>query len=148
MIIRRAEAKDVDTLAKLAIAAYEVYVSRKGLILPQMSYDYAKIVEEEQIYVIDEGGTVVSMLTLTPQDLYLLLRNLATFPQYQGRGYGRRFLEFAEGEARRLRLPEMRLWTNEKLVENITYYLKFGFVETHRATTDGYARVYMSKYLA
>ena len=42
---------------------------------------------------------------------------------------------------------EIRLYTNTMMVENIDYYPRKGFVETHRATDAGYERVYFSRHL-
>jgi len=44
---------------------------------------------------------------------HLLLDNLAVRPDRQRRGFGRKFIAFAEAEARRLRFAELRLYTHE-----------------------------------
>jgi len=69
------------------------------------------------------------------------------FPECQGRGYGRRLLEFAEECARTAGLPEVRLYTNVKMTENIALYERVGYEETDRAVVDGYRRVFMRKRL-
>jgi hypothetical protein len=45
-------------------------------------------------------------------------------------------------------LPEIRLYTNEAMTENLDYYPRRGYRETHRATQDGYQRVFFSKALS
>ena len=42
---------------------------------------------------------------------------------------------------------EIRLYTNAKMTENIRYYPRRGFRETHRACDAGYQRVYFSRFL-
>lgn len=37
---------------------------------------------------------------------------------------------------------------NALMAENVAYYLRKGFVETHRASDAGYERVYFSKRLS
>jgi hypothetical protein len=44
-------------------------------------------------------------------------------------------------------LPEIRLYTNEAMTENLGYYPRRGYRETHRATQNGYRRVFFSKVL-
>ena len=63
-------------------------------------------------------------------------------------GLGRRLIEFAEAEARRLGYAELRLYTHEKMVENIALYGRLGFEEIGRGREAGYDRVFMTKRLA
>ncbi len=42
-------------------------------------------------------------------------------------------------------MNEVRLYTNEAMAENLTYYPRHGYRETHRATQDGYRRVFFTK---
>jgi ribosomal protein S18 acetylase RimI-like enzyme len=84
---------------------------------------------------------------LIAQPGYLLLDNIAVRPDAQGRGIGTRLLDLAEGHARSLHLGEVRLYTNEAMTENLTYYPRHGYVETHRAEQDGFRRVYFRKPL-
>ena len=66
----------------------------------------------------------------------------------QGHGVGRRLIEFAESEARRLGHTELRLYTHVTMTENIALYSRLGFVETGRGREAGYDRVFMTKRLA
>ena len=63
----------------------------------------------------------------------------------QGQGLGNRLLALAEDEARRLGLPEVRLYTNVTMTENLAYYPRRGYVETHRAQQYGFHRVFFRK---
>jgi ribosomal protein S18 acetylase RimI-like enzyme len=82
-----------------------------------------------------------------PQPDHLLLDNIAVRPDQQGQGLGRRLIAFAEDEARRLAFAELRLYTHEKMVENIALYTRLGFAETGRGHQAGYDRVFMTKRL-
>jgi predicted N-acetyltransferase YhbS len=79
---------------------------------------------------------------------HLLLENLAVRPSRQGGGAGSRLLALAEDEARRLRLAEIRLYTNEAMTENLAYYPRRGYAKTHRAEQDGFRRVFFRKHIA
>jgi ribosomal protein S18 acetylase RimI-like enzyme len=79
---------------------------------------------------------------------HLLLENVAVPPAAQKRGVGSRLLVLAEDQARSLRLSEIWLYTNEAMTENLAYYTRHGYVETHRAEQDGFRRVFFRKQLA
>lgn len=64
-----------------------------------------------------------------------------------GVGVGARLLQLAERKARDHGLPEVRLYTNEAMTENLTYYSHRGYRETHRSTHEGYRRVFFTKIL-
>jgi GNAT superfamily N-acetyltransferase len=89
----------------------------------------------------------VGLVVLVPNPGYLLLENVAVIPSQQGRGIGTRLLGFADERARDLSLPEVRLSTNAAMTENVTYYGRHGYTETHRAEEHGFSRVYFSRQL-
>jgi hypothetical protein len=41
----------------------------------------------------------------------------------------------------------MRLYTNAAMTENLAYYSRRGYTETHRAHQDGFHRVFFRKRL-
>ena len=53
----------------------------------------------------------------------------------------------ADDVARSHGLPEVRLYTNEVMTENIAYYPRQGYVETHRDVVNGFHRVFFTKRL-
>ena len=79
---------------------------------------------------------------------HLLLDNIAVRRDRQGQGLGRQLIAFAEEEARRRGLDEIRLYTHVTMVENIALYTRLGFVETGRGRDGGYELVFMAKRLA
>jgi hypothetical protein len=44
-------------------------------------------------------------------------------------------------------LPEVRLYTNVVMTENLAYYPRHGYVETHREQIGPYHRVFFTKTL-
>jgi GNAT superfamily N-acetyltransferase len=78
---------------------------------------------------------------------YLLVENLAVDPSRQGEGVGTGLLTFAEQQALAAWPGELRLYTNERMVENLAYYPRRGFTETHRAHADGFDRLFFTKTL-
>jgi ribosomal protein S18 acetylase RimI-like enzyme len=79
-----------------------------------------------------DSEQVVGLIVLVAEEGYLLLENVAVLPSAQGRGVGIRLLQFADARARALGLSEIRLYTNVAMTENLAYYPRYGYVETHR----------------
>jgi ribosomal protein S18 acetylase RimI-like enzyme len=79
---------------------------------------------------------------------HLLVENVAVEPGAQRTGLGRRLMARAEDEASALGLFELRLYTNEKMAENVAWYPRLGYRETERRTESGFARVFFAKRLS
>ena len=148
--IRFAQASAVDVPAILALvrAAYAPYVERIGREPAPMGADYAAQVAAGRILLARRGEQLLGLLVTEPRTDHLLVENVAVSPEAQGMGVGARLLELAEAEARRLGLPELRLYTNAKMTENLAYYPRRGYVETERRTEHGFDRVFFSRKLA
>jgi ribosomal protein S18 acetylase RimI-like enzyme len=148
IIVRPADDADVCTLSTIAAAAYQRYVPRIGRAPAPMSADYAAAVRRGQAWVAVENGQLAGFVILIPHPGYLLLENVAVLPAAQGRGIGARLMALAEEQAGSLRLSEIRLYTNEAMTENLAYYPRHGYSETHRGEQDGFRRVFFSKRLS
>ena len=143
--VRPAEASDVGALAALARDAYEVYVPGIGRSPAPMNADYAEAVRTGLTWAAVRDDVIVGLLVLVVRPDHLLLENVAVLPSAQGSGVGARLLALAEEQARELGREEIRLYTNEAMTENLAYYPKHGYVETHRAEQDGFRRVFFSR---
>ena len=75
------------------------------------------------------------------------LENVGVLPRFNGRGYGRRLIEHVEQAAIRNGLDAVELYTNEKMVENISMYPKLGYTEVDRRIDKGFSRVFFRKTL-
>ena len=147
-MIRPAEPADQAAVEAIVRAAYAVYIPRVGKPPGPMLDDYAKLIADGAVSVIEEAGEeIAALIVLIPRRDHLLLDNIAVRPDRQGKGFGRALIEHAEREALRLGLREIRLYTHEKMTENIALYKRIGFVETGRRREAGYDRVFMSKPL-
>ena len=144
---RAARQAEAETLRGIAAAAYQQYVPRIGRAPAPMTADYGAAIRCGQAWVAVEDGEVAGFVILVAEPGYLLLENVAVLPAAQGRGIGARLLAFAEEHARSLRLHEIRLYTNEMMTENLTYYPRHGYTETHRMQHDGFQRVFFRKRL-
>jgi GNAT superfamily N-acetyltransferase len=147
VIVRPADNADAGTLSMIAAAAYQRYVPRIGRAPAPMTADYAAAVRCGHAWLAVEDGQAAGFVILIPQRDYLLLENVAVLPTAQGRGIGARLMALAENQARSLGLSEIRLYTNEAMTENLAYYPRHGYAETHRAEQDGFQRVFFRKRL-
>ena len=145
--IRAAEERDLPSIEAIVREAYARYLPLMDRPPGPMLADYGRLVREGTVSVIETTTGVAGLLVLHPQDGFLLLENVAVRPDLQGHGYGRRLMQWAEAEATRLRLPEIHLYTNAVMVENIALYTRMGFRELGRGDQDGYRRVFMHKRL-
>jgi ribosomal protein S18 acetylase RimI-like enzyme len=142
-LIRDATAEDIACIRTIARAAYAKYVPRIGREPAPMAADYEAAVAACRVVVIAAAGTVRGYMVAWPEADAYFIDNLGVDPECQGQGLGRRLIEHAAGEANRLRLPALRLYTNVAMTENLAMYAHLGFVETHRAVEDGYHRVHL-----
>lgn len=149
MRIRAAQEPDIVALREIVERAYSIYIERIGRRPAPMDDDYAEKLREGHVFVADEGGEVVGLivlLTATAQN-HLLIENVAVDPEHQGKGIGRSLMAYAETYAAERRIPELRLYTNAAMTENLALYLRLGYREDDRRTENGLKRVFLSKRL-
>jgi ribosomal protein S18 acetylase RimI-like enzyme len=147
VLIRPAETTDAAAMSRIAKRAYGGYVELIGARPHPMDDDYAEKIGHGHTFVA-EKGEVAGLLVLVPGDDHLLLENVAVDPDSQGEGIGRALLDHAEGTARELRLPDVRLYTNAAMTRNIEMYKRRGYREDARETVNGFNRVFLSKTVA
>jgi GNAT superfamily N-acetyltransferase len=146
--LRRAALTDAEAVGACVRAAYAVYDGRLPRPPKPVLADYTLVVQTTSTWLLesrDDGCVGVLVLIYKPD--HLLLDNVAVEPRWQGRGLGKRLLEFAEAEARRLGFDELRLYTNALMTENRALYARVGYVEYGRREVDGRDTVFMRKPL-
>jgi N-acetylglutamate synthase-like GNAT family acetyltransferase len=145
--VRPAGSADAAAVTELVESAYQGYVPRIGRRPAPMDVDYAALIDRGQMWVAEQDGAVVGVLVLIVADDHLLLENIAVSPVSKGQGIGSLLMHTTEQHACDAGLPEVRLYTHELMTENHDYYRRHGYVETHRAVDDGFARVFFTKRL-
>lgn len=127
-VARRATAADTGAVAALSAAAYAPYEIRLGYRPVPAVADYRAILARARVWVLqDPGGPLLGALVLMPAADHLLIYSIAIAPQHQRRGLGRQLMAQAETDARQLGLSEVRLYTNERMSENIAFYRLLGY---------------------
>jgi GNAT superfamily N-acetyltransferase len=145
---RLARPEEAAAIRTLVRDAYAHYVPRIGREPAPMTDDYPARVAAGQAWVLLIDGAIAGVLVLEDQADALLIENIAVAAPYRGRSVGSSLMAFAERVARERGLGVLRLYTHERMVENIAIYGHLGYAETHRVQEKGYARVYMEKPLA
>ncbi|HEX6093055.1 MAG TPA: molybdenum cofactor guanylyltransferase MobA [Dongiaceae bacterium] len=142
---RRAVAADAPAVTALSQAAYQKFVERVGRLPQPLTADYAEVIRTDDTWVAEDNGSLVGVLVLKPARDHLLIWSVAVAPELQRSGIGRRLLALAEREALRRGVSEIRLYTNEKMAENIALYEYHGYAVVRREALEDRVLVHMSK---
>lgn len=147
--MRRARPDEAEAVRALVESAFARHVAAVGRRPAPMDDDHAARIASGEQYVADGEvpGTLAASIVLVDAGDHLVVNNVAVAPAEQGRGRGRALLAFAEDEARRRGLPEVRLHTNAAMADNIVMYPRLGYTETGRETQGGFHRVLFVKAL-
>jgi len=145
--LRRATQEDLPDITALVHAAYEPYIEHIGRSPAPMTVDYSAALNQHEVWVVDLDDRILGVLVLIQKPDHLLLDNIAVHKEVRGSGIGTQLLEYVDDRARDLGLGEIRLYTNEKMYENLLYYPRHGYVQTGTGVEDGFHRVYFSRYL-
>lgn len=154
-----AHTREEDQVVALVRAAYAPYVERIGREPAPMGADYGAAITAGRLIVarqvdghtpLDAGavhapGEILGLIVTEVFTDHLLIENIAVSPAAQGLGVGGMLLEHAYADARALGLAEVRLYTNAKMTENLSYYSRRGFTLTGRKHEDGFDRVYFTR---
>lgn len=147
-MIRQAVPDDVEALRACAESAYARYVAAIGRKPAPMVADFAAQVAAGQVYgAFGDDGALRGFIVFFVRDDHMLLENVAVRPEAAGRGVGRSLIDFCERAARRRGLGSVRLYTNEKMTENLVIYPRLGYTEVDRYAQDGFNRVFFEKTL-
>jgi GNAT superfamily N-acetyltransferase len=143
--IRRAGSVDVPMIIHCVDSAYQHYIPVLGKAPGPMLDDYARVVQEHEVYVVGHDEQKFGVLVLRINDARILLDNVAVSSGFQGQGMGKKLVEFAEFRAVELGYSEIELYTHELMKENILMYRKWGYEICRRVREKGYDRIYMRK---
>ncbi len=148
-IIRPTRPEDADAIRRFEQDAYGHYVARLAIWVsrPVRCWgDYDRRIANEQAWVLEHGplaGVLVMETRTTAPCCWTTWLRLGA-----GQGARAGAVAFAEAEARRRGLPEVRLYTNALMTENLALHGQLGFCETGRVSEKGYERGYMAKTTA
>jgi ribosomal protein S18 acetylase RimI-like enzyme len=145
--MRPARPEEAEAVGALVEAAFSRHIAAVGQRPMPMDDDHAARIARGQQYVADgeESGTLVASIVLVQEADHLVVNNVAVAPHCQRQGHGRALLAFAEDEARRRGLPEVRLHTHARMADNLIMYPRLGYTEAGRESRGGFDRVLFVK---
>lgn len=146
--IRPAQPEDLDAIVACVNAAYQGYVDDIGEKPAPMLDDYGSLIRAEAITVAMDGEDLAGLIVMFARRDHWHVDNVAVWPERQGTGVGSILLARADHVARSAGFDEVRLFTNEAMIANTTYYERRGYVETHRSSEAGYNRIYYARDLS
>lgn len=139
---RPAVPADHDWIVATIDDAYTQYIEAIGRKPAPMLEDYRAHIDAGVVVIAEHSGAPVGLITMWPVDDHIYVDCVAVPMAGQGLGVGTYLLDCADDRGRALDLDELRLYTNEHMTGNLTWYPSRGFEETHRGVEDGYTRVY------
>jgi len=127
---RRADPGDKEAIQRISADAYvPAYMAILGTIPKPATEDYGPRIEKGQVWILEVEGEPTGVAVLEECADHLLVYSIAVKPDAQRKGYGAALLDFADQRAIGLGLHEVRLYTNERMEQNLRLYGRHGFVE-------------------
>jgi len=145
--LRRAGVADMAAVTALQAAAYAANRQALGVEPLPLLADYADVFCHCEVWLAEEPHGLLGVLIVRPRTDDLLLWSVATAPHAQRQGIGNRLLAAAEARAREHGVSCIRLYTGEKLSNNIAWYQRHGYVRTRSEEIGDRRLVHLVKYL-
>jgi N-acetylglutamate synthase-like GNAT family acetyltransferase len=138
--LRHATPADADALADLIRHCF----ARQTVVTDPLPSALRESGDNIRKHFADGGGGAVfegpaACLLWAEEDGGLYIGRVAVHPDWRGRGFAKRLLAMAEGEARHRGLPRLHLSTRLVLIDNRRLFAACGFVETTEEAHPGYA---------
>ncbi|UBZ08047.1 GNAT family N-acetyltransferase [Salegentibacter mishustinae] len=143
-MIRKAKLNDLRKIKKLTEACAKALQQQN---IFQWNEHYPSLeklqndIKKEELYVLEEENMIIAIIVLTPNmdkvyrnidwlsktDNNLYVHRLATHPEFWGKGYARRMMDFAEEFAKNKNFISIRLDTFSKNIRNQKFYEARGY---------------------
>jgi ribosomal protein S18 acetylase RimI-like enzyme len=140
-LLREASEADAEALAAVIRSAFEEYRGRldpPSGALAETAGTVREKMRTAQAVLALAGGVPLGCVFLRPEEGRLYQFRLAVLPAHRGRGLGRALLAHAEGRARELGLPRLRLGVRAALPRQISFYEGLGYRRDGDGTHPGY----------
>ncbi len=152
--IRAGKISDRAAMATIAERAYAQYVAVLGKKPAPMVADFDHHLTYDTVFIAQDRGAVVGFAIITRQADGFWLDNIAAGAP--GLGLGTRLLRHVEAHVEAHvqthvqthvapLTAQLQLYTHVKMIDNIGWYKRLGYVEVERRRQDGFERVYFNK---
>ncbi|MGW1454268.1 GNAT family N-acetyltransferase [Salegentibacter agarivorans] len=145
-MIRKANLNDLREIKKLTEACAKALQQQN---IFQWNEHYPSLeklqndIEKQELYVFEEENMIIAIIVLTPNmdEVYrninwlrktgnnLYVHRLATQPEFWGKGYARKMMDFAEEFAKNKNFTSIRLDTFSKNIRNQKFYEARGYTK-------------------
>lgn len=142
---RRGGPDDRAAIEALQQAAYARNRELLGVEPLPLLADYGSLFASHEFWLLDGAVAPRGLLVLEKRPKDLLIWSVAASPVAQGQGVGTRLLDFAETRARQLKRSTLRLYTGEKLIQNIAWYQRHGYAVEGREVLADRVLIHMVK---
>lgn len=98
-----------------------------------------RYIDKGAMYVLDDNGIKCECIVTDEGDGILEIKNIATYPEFQGRGYAKKLIEYI-AEKYKDRFSVLQVGTGDSPM-TVPFYEKCGFVRSHSIPnffTDNY----------
>ncbi|MGE3528131.1 MAG: GNAT family N-acetyltransferase [Methyloceanibacter sp.] len=146
--MRCADASDLEVVRTITADAYATFQADIGMVPLPVAEDYAPRIARGEVWLKDEAGLPVALVVLESYPDHLVIFSVAVRAEWQGRGLGGDLLRFADSKAREAKVPEIRLYTNGRMVRQMALYRRHGFArigQRPHPTLPGHTLVDMTK---
>lgn len=148
--IRYAKESHAADLSQIAHAAYAQYVEAIGRLPAPMTADYARHLQRDHCLVAligrSEQSIAVGFVVVVEKSDGYWIETIAVLPEFGGQGIGAKLVEAAEAFVARS-ADAVQLYTNAKMVRNLSWYPRLGYREVGRRREQGFDRVFFHKQL-
>ena len=145
--LRRAGVSDVAALEKLQNASFRRNAILAGQTPIPLQWNYRAVVAACEVWLVADGDGPVAALIIDPRNADFYIESVAVAPDNKGTGLGNLLLAFAEQRAKHHQRDIVRLMTNEKLVHNVGWYQRKGYVIERIETLPDRSIAHMVKHL-
>jgi GNAT superfamily N-acetyltransferase len=145
IIVRRAppEFGDWERVRALILAAFaymETRIDPPSSALRLTAQSMKADADKGALLLAERDGDLVGCVFAQTKGDALYIGKLAVRPGLQGEGIGRKLVDAARAEARRLGLGMLELQTRVELTENHATFARMGFVKTGESAHQGFDR--------
>lgn len=135
--IRLARPDDLDAVVALTERAYAQYTRVWDAPPLPVTEDYRPHIRDGGVWLLEQDGDLAGLIVLEREPDHIMIFSVAVSPDFQGRGFGIKLLEWAEKQALNAGLDQVRLDTNARMERNIALYGAVGYREVGRRPNPG-----------
>jgi ribosomal protein S18 acetylase RimI-like enzyme len=150
IIIRRAELSEVDDVKAIIQEAYKdvkKQLSRTPAALQEGLGKISRHIQMGDQYVAIIGDTIVGTMRVRLSGQVGVVSRMAVLEKFRARRIGTMLLEYAENLLQRMNATCIEIEVYGRIDAQLSFYEKFGYVETGRHIREGEEIVVMQKDL-